>query len=117
MNQPETFWLRVLFIFTAAGLTAGCMTENPITGGIATKRFPVAQFYQPDADITGSIGTRPAAQQRTGSAVVSLRPPPSPVEIRAQCWMRYEQINANLDTKTALTQQCVNERMGIAPAN
>jgi hypothetical protein len=31
--------------------------------------------------------------------------------------MRYEQINANLDTKTALTQQCVKEQMGVAPAN
>jgi hypothetical protein len=31
--------------------------------------------------------------------------------------MRYEQINANLDTKTALTQQCVNERMAELPAN
>jgi hypothetical protein len=117
MNRPETFWLRVFFIFTAAALTAGCMTENPATTGLATKRFPVAQFREPDPDITGSITARPSAPRRTESAVVSLRPPPTPVEIRAQCWMRYEQINANLDTKTALTQQCVNEQMGVAPAN
>jgi hypothetical protein len=117
MIQTETNWLRVLFIFTAAALTAGCMTENPVTGGLATKRFPIAQFRQSDPDITGSIGARPAAPQRTGPAVASLRPPPSPVEVRADCWMRYEGINANLDTKTALTQQCVNERLGIAPAN
>jgi hypothetical protein len=107
----------VFFIFTAAALTAGCMTENPATTGLATKRFPVAQFREPDPDITGSITARPSAPRRTESAVVSLRPPPTPVEIRAQCWMRYEQINANLDTKTALTQQCVNEQMGVAPAN
>jgi hypothetical protein len=117
MNRAETFWLRVFFIFTAAALTAGCMTENPATSGLATKRFPVSQFRQPYPDITGSITARPAASPRTEPAVASLQPPPTPVEIRAQCWMRYEQINANLDTKTALTQQCVKEQMGVAPAN
>jgi hypothetical protein len=117
MNRPATYWLRVFFIFTVAALTAGCMTENPITTGLTAKRSTIAQFHPLDPDITGSVTTRPAAPERARSSVASLRPPPTPVEIRAQCWMRYEQINANLDTKTALTQQCVNERMAELPAN
>jgi hypothetical protein len=31
--------------------------------------------------------------------------------------MRYEHINATLDTKTVLTQVCVNERLRGTPAN
>jgi hypothetical protein len=117
MNRPETYWLRVFFIFTVAAWTAGCMTENRANADMTTKRLPLVQFRQSDPDITGSISGRTTAPQRSDSTVASLRPPPTPVEIRAQCWMRYEQINATLDTKTALTQQCVHERMGLLPVN
>jgi len=116
MNRPDKFRLRLILILGAVVLTAGCMTENPVSPGLSAKRIPIAQFRQQDPDITGSIGTRGAAP-RPIPAAASVFPPPSAVELRAQCWMRYEQINATLDTKTALTQVCVNERLRGATVN
>ena len=117
MSRPDKFRLRVFVILTAVGLAPGCTSESPGTVGLTTKRFPLSQFRPQDPDITGSVPGRAAAPSAREPAVASLRPPPTPVEIRAQCWMRYEQINANLDTKTALTQQCVSERLRQTPAN
>jgi hypothetical protein len=116
MNPSGKFRLRLILILGAAVLTASCMTENPVSPGLSTKRIPIAQFRQQDPDITGSVGTRSVAA-RTAPATAPVFPPPSAVELRAQCWMRYERINATLDTKTALTQVCVNERLRGATAN
>ena len=110
MHRPTGFTLRVGFILVATLASAGCLGENPVSASLSAKRFFAAPLQQPDPDITGSTS-------KTASANVSLRPPPSAVEIRAQCWVHYEQINATLDTKTALTQQCINERLRNAPAN
>jgi hypothetical protein len=107
----------VFVILTAAALAPGCTSESTGAAGLSAKRLPLSQFRQQDPDITGSVPGRAAAPSSREPAVASLRPPPTPVEIRAQCWMRYEQINASLDTKTALTQQCVSERLGQIPAN
>lgn len=117
MSRPGKFRLRVFVILTAAALAPGCMNESPGAAGLSAKRFPLTQFRQQDPDITGSVSERTTAPSNREPAVASLRPPPTPVEIRAQCWMRYEQINANLDTKTALTQQCVSERLRQIPVN
>lgn len=110
MHRRNGVTHRVGLIFVATLASAGCVGENPVSASLSAKRFFVAQIQQPDPEITGSTS-------KTASTNVSLRPPPSAVEIRAQCWVHYEQINATLDTKTALTQQCVNERLRNAPAN
>lgn len=102
-------------IVTVAALTAGCISQSPGSAGLSSKRLPIVEFREQDPDITGSVPGRAAATSRQEPAVAALHPPPTAVEIRAQCRMRYEQINAGLDTKTALTQQCVNERLRGAP--
>lgn len=117
MSRPDKFRLRVFVILTAAALAPGCTSESTGAAGLSAKRFPLNQVRQQDPDITGSVPGRAEASSIREPVVASLRPPPTPVEIRAQCWMRYEQINANLDTKTALTQQCVSERLRQIPAN
>ena len=110
MSRPDRFRLRVFVILTAAALAPGCMNESPGAAGLSAKRFPLTQFRQQDPDITGSVLERTTAPSNREPAVASLRPPPTPVEIRAQCWMRHERAGVDLDAKTALVNQCVSDR-------
>jgi hypothetical protein len=84
--------LRV-WVLTAAATTSACVSNR---------------------DVTGSISERAALANRMQYPVAmnELRPPPSPVEIRAHCWMQFERDPYDLDTKTALVQKCVRERTG-----
>jgi hypothetical protein len=93
MHQKRNVLLRVMLIFTAAALNAACVSNG---------------------DVTGSASQRSAFAARIQYAVAGneMRPPPSPVEIRAHCWMQHERDPYDLDTKTALTQKCVSERTG-----
>jgi hypothetical protein len=116
MNPLDKFRQRLVLILGATVLAAGCVSENPASPGLSTKRIPVIQFRQQDPDITGSVGARGVCDTAGPGHRLGF-PPPSAVEVRAQCWMRYEHINATLDTKTALTQVCVNERLRGTPAN
>ncbi|MCC6946735.1 MAG: hypothetical protein IT539_03125 [Bradyrhizobiaceae bacterium] len=86
--------LRVLFALTAAALTAACVNNQ---------------------DVTGSTANRTAFAQTIQSPVPTreLNPPPSAVEIRAQCWMHHDRMTADLDTKTALVKKCVADRTGL----
>jgi hypothetical protein len=85
--------LRVIIIFTAAALNSACVSNGDITGSASERSAFAARIQYP-------------------VALNELRPPPSPVEIRAQCWMQHERGPYDLDTKTALTQKCVSERTG-----
>jgi hypothetical protein len=91
MQQIGSVSLRVIIIVSAAALTAACVSNG---------------------DITGSASQRSAFAERIQFPAGGLRPPPSPVEIRAHCWMQHERDPYDLDTKTALTQKCVSERTG-----
>jgi hypothetical protein len=93
MHQNGNVLLRVIFAFTVAALNAACVSNN---------------------DVTGSASQRSAFAARVQYPVAGheMRPPPSPVEIRAHCWMQHERDPYDLDTKTALTQKCVSERTG-----
>jgi hypothetical protein len=68
-------------------------------------------------DITGSVGERAAFAARAQQPVSyrEMNPPPSAVEIRAQCWMRHDRDPIDLDEKQAIVQSCVNERMQRTP--
>jgi hypothetical protein len=84
-------------IVIAAALTAACVNNRDITGSATERAALAARVQQP-------VSYR------------ELNPPPSQVEIRAQCWMRHEREVADLDTKTLLVQQCMSDRMqGTAP--
>ena len=111
MNRQTTFALRVGLILAAAATTAACIggTAGPL--GFASKRSTLAQSQHAEADITGTVPTRTAAAGRP-IAVPTLNPPPSHVEIRAACWREFESAAADLDTTTALTQACVDRRIG-----
>ena len=111
MNRPGRFPRSVGVILAASLAAAGCMTESPGAMGLMSKRTPAAQSEQHDADITGSISSR-VSPARNQPAYATQNPPPSAVEIRAQCWREFETAAADLDTKTALTQACVNKRTG-----
>jgi hypothetical protein len=97
MQQIGSVTLRVL-VFTAAAITSACVSNR---------------------DITGSVSDRSAFADRMQYPVAmnELRPPPSPVEIRAHCWMQFERDPYDLDTKTALVQKCVRERTGRLTGN
>ena len=98
-------------VLAAALATAGCVSESPGAMGLMAKRTPSAQIEPRNADITGSISGR-AAPVRNQPSNATQNPPPSAVEIRAQCWREFETAAADLDAKTALTQACVNKRTG-----
>lgn len=78
-------------IFFTAALTAGCMTNGDITRSATERATFAARMQEP-------VSAR------------ELNPPPSPVEIRAQCWMRHEGAEVDLDSKAALVNQCVSDR-------
>jgi hypothetical protein len=104
-----TTGLRVGFILTAAAATAACISDNTGPLGFASKRTSIAQAAQAETDITGTVPARTPGRSINTS---SLNPPPSHVEIRALCWREFEGAAADLDTKTALTQACVDRRIG-----
>jgi hypothetical protein len=93
MPQNRNVPLRVFVILGAAALVAACVSNRDVTGSVAERSAFAARIQQP-------VSYR------------ELNPPPSPVEIRAQCWMRHERDAADLDTKTLLVQKCVSERTG-----
>lgn len=90
MHRPATLLLRTTIFFTAA-LTAACTTNGDITRS-ATERAAFAEQMQ-----------EPVPSRE-------LNPPSSSVEIRAQCWMRYEKAEVDLNSKAALVNQCVSDR-------
>jgi hypothetical protein len=107
-----TTGLRVGFILTAAAATAACISDSSGPLGFASKRTSIAQAAQAaqaETDITGTVPARTPGRPINTS---SLNPPPSHVEIRALCWREFEGAAADLDTKTALTQACVDRRIG-----
>ncbi|MEX0589631.1 MAG: hypothetical protein WD207_00940 [Xanthobacteraceae bacterium] len=95
MHRPAIDSLRVILILAAAALVAACVNNRDVTGSVTERAAFAARIQQP-------VSYR------------ELNPPPSPVEIRAQCWMRYERDVADLDTKTTLVQKCVSDRTGAA---
>ena len=111
MNRRSRFPLRMSGVLAASLAAAGCMSESPGAMGLMPKRTPIAQIEQRDADVTGSIAAR-AGPARHQPSYAAQNPPPSAVEIRAQCWREFEAAAADLDTKTVLTQACVNKRTG-----
>lgn len=94
MHRNVIVPLRAFFVLIVAALAAACVNNQ---------------------DITGSTANRTAFAQNIQSPVPTreLNPPPSAVEIRAQCWMHYDRLVADLDTKTALVKQCVADRTGL----
>lgn len=112
MNRNTTIALRASLILAAAVAAAGCVGDNSGALGFASKRTSIAQAQQAEADVTGTVPARTAAASRQPISSSSLNPPPSHVEIRALCWREFEGAAADLDTKTALTQACVDRRIG-----
>jgi hypothetical protein len=95
MQQTGSVPLRVSIVLTAAALTAACVSNHDVTGSASERSAFAARIQQP-------VSYR------------ELNPPPSPVEIRAQCWLRHERDVADLDTKSALVQKCVSDRTGVS---
>lgn len=93
MQRTGILPLRVFVILTAAAFTAACFNG------------PLAAGNRADPAIAASVQYPVSSRE--------LNPPPSPVEIRAQCWMRHERDAVDLDTKTALVKKCVADRTGI----
>jgi hypothetical protein len=93
MHRNARVPLRAFFVLTAAALIAACVNNRDVTGSTAN-RTAFAQSIQAPV---------PARE---------LNPPPSAVEIRAQCWTQYDRLSVDLDTKTALVRKCVTDRMG-----
>jgi hypothetical protein len=93
MHQDGSVLLRVIVIFTVAALNSACVSAGDVTGSTSQRSAFAARVQYP-------------------AAHNEMRPPPSPVEIRAHCWMQHERDPYDLDTKTALTQKCVSERTG-----
>jgi hypothetical protein len=93
MQKPAKLSLRVLAI-AAAAVPAACVSNQDITGSVSERASLAARLQQP-------------------VAYRELNPPPSPVEIRAQCWMRYDREEADLDTKSLLVRKCVSDRTGL----
>jgi hypothetical protein len=91
MQKNASLLPRACLVFFAAALTAACVNNRDITG--STERAAFASRVQ-----------QPVSYRE-------LNPPPSAVEIRAQCWMRHEREVADLDAKTQLVQQCMSDRM------
>jgi hypothetical protein len=92
MHRNARVPLRVFFVLTAAALAAACVNNQ---------------------DVTGSTANRTAFAQSIQAPVPAREFPPSAVEIRAQCWMQYDRLSVDLDTKTALVRKCVADRTGI----
>lgn len=90
MHRSASVLLCTTIFFTAALITA-CTTNGDITR-TATERAAFAEQMQ-----------EPVPSRE-------LNPPPSSVEIRAQCWMRHEGAEVDLDSKVALVNQCVSDQ-------
>jgi hypothetical protein len=74
-----------------AGLTAACISTGDVTGSATERAAFAARIQEP-------VSYR------------ELNPPPSAVEIRAQCWMQYERDDTDLNAKTVAVQRCMSER-------
>jgi len=94
MHRNVIVPLRAFFVLIVAALAAACVNNQDITGSTANRTTFAQNIQRP-------VPTR------------ELNPPPSAVEIRAQCWMHYDRLVADLDTKTALVKQCVADRTGL----
>jgi hypothetical protein len=112
MNRTTTIALRVSLILAAAATAAACVSDSSGPLGFASKRTTIAQAQHAETEITGTVPARTAATAGRPITASTLNPPPSHVEIRALCWREFEGAAADLDTKTALTQACVDRRIG-----
>lgn len=91
MHRPIRDSLRIATLFILAGLTSACISNGDITGSAVERAAFAGRMQEP-------VSAR------------ELNPPPSAVEIRAQCWMQHERDASDLDTKSAAVQRCVSER-------
>lgn len=73
-----------LTVFASAALLAGCAAQTPVN------------------EMAASAVTSPVAQPQS---------PPERHEAAAQCWMRYDKLGVDLDTKAKLVDKCIAERM------
>lgn len=91
MHRPLHDFLRIIAVLIVAGLTSACISNGDVTGSVVERAAFAGRMQEP-------VSAR------------ELNPPPSAVEIRAQCWMQHERDASDLDTKSAAVQRCVSER-------
>src|SRR5688572_17229220 len=83
--------VRATLLTTIAATSAGCLSNGDITSSVTERAALAARIQEP-------VSYR------------ELNPPPSAVEIRAQCWMQHDRDGTDLETKTVAVQRCVSER-------